>query len=269
MEVMVPTPQLAHWTVGEVATLTRVSVRTLHHYDDIGLLRPSGRSEGNYRQYTAADLARLWRILAYRDLGFALAEIAGLLDAGGAAELTALRSQAALLREQARRAQDRLTQVEAFIRAAERGEGVQLMTNDDIKQIFDGFDPEPYEPEVQERWGDTDAYRQSRARTARYTKADWEAVRAEMDALTAAYVALMDAGTLPDSPAAQAVAARHHTHIHARYYDAPPTMMRGLAQMWVQDERFTRTIDRARPGLAAYQSAAVTAWADAQERSGA
>ncbi|GHF32850.1 DNA-binding transcriptional MerR regulator [Deinococcus metalli] len=266
MEATVPTPHPAHWTVGEVAALTRVSVRTLHHYDSVGLLRPSGRSEGNYRQYTAADLARLWRILAYRDLGFSLAEIAGLLDAGGAGELAALRTQAALLRTQAEQVHRRLAQVEVFIRAAERGEGVPIMTNDDIKQVFGGFDPETYEPEVQERWGDTDAYRQSRARTARYTKADWEAVRAEMDAVTAAYVALLDAGTPPDSPAAQAVAARHHAHIDTRYYDAPPAMMRGLAQMWVQDERFTRTIDRARSGLAAYQSAAVTAWADAQER---
>jgi DNA-binding transcriptional MerR regulator len=267
MEATIPVPPLAHWTVGEVATLTRVSVRTLHHYDDIGLLRPGGRSGSNYRLYTAADLARLWRILAYRELGFALADIADLLGAAGDAELAALRRQAALLRERARHAQDTLAQIEAFIRAAERGEGVPTLTRDDIKQVFDGFDPHAHEAEAQERWGDTDAYRQSRARTARYTRADWEAVRAEMDAIAAAYVALMDRGVPADSPAAQEVASRHHAHIHARYYEAPPALMRGLAQMWVQDERFTRNIDRARAGLAAYQSAAVTVWADSRESS--
>ena len=94
---------------------------------------------------------------------------------------------------------------------------------------------------------------------------DWEAVKAEMDHIYSHYLALIAAGVAPDSPQAQAVAAQHHAHIEARYYDAPPAMMRGLAQMWVQDDRFTRNIDRAGPGLAAYQSAAVTAWADAQE----
>ena len=202
-----PTIGTAHWTVGEVAVLTRVSIRTLHHYDDIGLLCPGERTDAGYRLYGPADLARLYRILTYRDLGFPLAEISRLLNASGDAEVMALRTQAALLWEQLDRTRTRLEQVQAFLRSAERGEGVQLMTNDDIKQVFGDFDPEQYEPEVQQRWGDTDAYRQSKARTARYTKADWEAVRAEMDAISAAYVALIDAGTPPDSPAAQQVAA--------------------------------------------------------------
>lgn len=245
--------------------MTRLSVRTLHHYDDVGLLCPRERTDAGYRLYGPADLARLYRILTYRDLGLPLAQIVRVLDSSGAAEVAVLRAQAALLRGHLDCTRARLEQVQACLIAAERGEGVQLMNTDDIKQVFGGFEPEQYEPEVQERWGDTDAYRQSRSRTSRYTKADWEAVRAEMDVIYAEYVALMNAGTPPDSPTALEVAAQHHAHITARYYDAPPAMMRGLAQMWVQDERFTRNIDRAGAGLAAYQSAAMTAWADARE----
>lgn len=250
------------WTVGEVALLTRLSVRTLHHYDDIGLLRPGARTEAGYRLYTPADLARLWRVLSYRELGFPLAEIARVLDAPPGGEVAALRTQVALLQEKQRRTQTTLDAALAYLRAAERGQGVPTMTNAELKDIFDGFDPAEHEAEAQERWGDTDAYRQSARRTSRYTRADWETVKAEMNAIYARYLALMRAGTPPDSAQAKAVAADHRAHISARYYDASPEMMRGLAQMWVADERFTRNIDSVGEGLAAYSSAAVLAWAE-------
>ncbi|WP_245621354.1 MerR family transcriptional regulator [Deinococcus soli (ex Cha et al. 2016)] len=253
------------WTVGEVAALTGVSVRTLHHYDEIGLLRPAERSGSNYRLYTLGDLARLRRVLTWRALGVPLAEVAGVLDAPPDLEREALRAHAARLREDLRRAEHTLRQVQARLDALDGRAEESTMNNEDVKAVFDGFDPALYETEVRERWGDTDAYRQSAARTARYSKADWGRIRAEMDGITAGYVDLMDAGVPPTDGRAQAVAARHRAHISGAYYDASPQMMRGLAQMWVADERFTRNIDRARAGLAAYQSAAVTAWADAQD----
>ncbi|WP_229781936.1 MerR family transcriptional regulator [Deinococcus daejeonensis] len=253
------------WTVGEVAALTGVSVRTLHHYDEIGLLRPAERSDGNYRLYTPGDLARLRRVLTWRALGVPLAEVAGVLDAPPDLEREALRAHAGRLREDLRRAEHTLREVQARLKALEDGAEETIMTNEDVKTVFDGFDPTQYEAEARERWGETEAYRQSAARTARYSKADWARIRAEMDGITAEYVELMDAGVPPTDARAQAVAARHRAHISGAYYDASAQMMRGLAQMWVADERFTRNIDRARAGLAAYQSAAVTAWADAQD----
>lgn len=255
--------------MGEVSALTGVSVRTLHHYDTIGLLRPAERSDGNDRLYTPGDLARLrrvltWRVLTWRALGVPLAEVAGVLDAPPDLEREALRAHAARLREDLRRAEHTLREVQARLKALEDGAEETIMNNEDVKAVFDGFDPTQYEAEARERWGETEAYRQSAARTARYTPADWQRIRAEMDALTAGYVDLMDAGVSPTDGRAQAVAARHRAHISGAYYDASPQMMRRLAQMWVADERFTRNIDRARPGLTDYQSRAVTAWADAQ-----
>ncbi|MFK7601024.1 MerR family transcriptional regulator [Deinococcus sp. SM5_A1] len=259
-----PTTQQT-WTVGEVALLTRLSVRTLHHYDDIGLLRPGARTEAGYRLYSPADLARLWRVLSYRELGFPLAEIARVLDVPTGGEVQALRTQIALLKEKQRRTQSTLDAALAYLNAAERGEGVPKMTNAELKDIFDCFDPAEHEAETRQRWGDTDAYKQSARRTGSYTKADWEAVKAEMNAIYTRYLTLMAAGTPPDSAEAKAVAADHRAHLSARYYDATPEMMRGLVQMWVADERFTKNIDSVGEGLAAYQSAAVLAWADETE----
>lgn len=251
------------WTVGEVSLLTRVSVRTLHHYDDLGLLSPGERSEGNYRLYTPADLAQLHRILTFRELGLPLAEIQRLLDAPADAEVQALQTQAALLREQLQRTGANLERVEALLNAAQRGEGVTMTNNEIIKEVFDGFDHSQYDDEVQQRWGDTDAYQQSAARTKRYAKADWEQIKAEGDGLSERYIALMDAGVPAYSPQAAAVAEAHRAYFHKWFYDCSPEMLRGVSDMWVNDERFTCNIDKARAGLAAYQHAAVQAWAKA------
>ncbi|GHG07695.1 hypothetical protein GCM10017783_20340 [Deinococcus piscis] len=136
------------------------------------------------------------------------------------------------------------------------------MQTQEFKEIFGGFDPAEYSAEAQARWGESDAYAQSQERTARYGKADWQTIRTEMDALSARYLAAKSAGHPPASAEAQAIAADHCAHLERWFYDAPPQLLRGLAQMWVADERFRANIDRADEGLAAYQSAAMLAWAN-------
>jgi hypothetical protein len=137
--------------------------------------------------------------------------------------------------------------------------GIQL-TREEQKELFgDGFSEE-YQAEARERWGDTEEWRQSRARTAAYTKADWEAVKAEADAVNEAFVAALRSGAAPDSPAARAAAEAHGRHIHDRFYDLSPEMHRCLAQTYVADERFTRHYDDLEPGLAQYVHDAITAY---------
>lgn len=253
-----------HWTVGEVAELTRLSVRTLHHYDDLGLLRPIERSEANYRLYSRADVARLYRILTYRDLGFPLTEIMRLLNADAAEERTALALQAALLQEQIERTQAKLRAVTSLLNADMRGEGALSMSKEETKQLFDQFDNSQYEDEVKERWGNTEAYRQSTQRMKAYSPADLERMKQEGAELQAKYVALMDAGVPADSPQAAEVAEEHRAHFHQWFYDCTPEMLRGVSEMWVNDPRFTKNIDRIKEGLAAYQHATVQAWASKQ-----
>ncbi|WP_425147802.1 MerR family transcriptional regulator [Deinococcus sp.] len=234
-----------------------VSIRTLHHYDDLGLLRPSGRSEGNYRVYAQSDLERLHAVLIYRELGFALADIRALLDDPDHDSIQSLKTQRQLLLERQQRNAAMLAALDTLLAAAQ---GETPMTKQEMKELFGGFDPGEYEQEVQQRWGDTDAYKQSMARTKSYTKADWQQIKAEADGISQQFVALMDAGVSPESVQAQAVAAQHRAHLERWFYDCPPAMYAGLSELWVNDPRFTKNIDKARSGLAAYQRAAVQAW---------
>lgn len=250
------------WTVGEAAELSKVSVRTLHHYDEIGLLAPSARSEAGYRLYDASDLERLHQILLFRELGFSLPDIRRIMLDPTFDRAEALRAQRSLLAEKARRTAEMLAAIDAALAYDDRG---AIMTDQEraemFGELFDGFDPDEYEAEVQERWGDTDAYKQSAERTKRYGKAEWEQIKAEAEATDRAFVALMDAGARSDSPEAIALAEEKRQHISKWFYDCPLDFYVNMAAIWVNDPRFTKNIDKAKPGLAAYQYAAVQALA--------
>ena len=250
------------WTVGEAAELSKVSVRTLHHYDEIGLLAPSARTEAGYRLYEDGDLERLHQILLFRELGFSLDDIRRIMLDPTFDRTEALRAQRTLLAEKAQRTESMLAAIDAALASIERG---AIMTDEDraemFGELFDGFNPDDYEAEVQERWGETDAYKQSAERTKRYTKADWAQIKAEMDENTAAFVALMDAGLPSDSPEAMALAEAKREHISKWFYDCPIEFYANMAAIWVNDPRFTKNIDKARAGLAAYEYAAVQALA--------
>ena len=246
------------WTVGQVADLFDVTVRTLHHYDEIGLLVPSERSRAGYRLYTAEDLTRLQQVVVYRRLEMPLEEIATLLDRGEDAADHLRRQRATVMT----RLDELRELVSAIDRALEREMNDQPATTEDLKELFgDGFTDE-YEQEAHERWGETDAWKQSRSRTKRYTKADWEQVKQEADAVNAAFVAALRSGEPASGEAAMDAAEQHRRHIHDRFYDLDHTFHRGLADMYVADPRFTKTYEDIAPGLAAYVREAIHANAD-------
>ncbi len=246
------------WTVGQVADLFDVTVRTLHHYDEIGLRVPSERSRAGYRLYTAEDLTRLQQVVVYRRLEMPLEEIATLLDRGEDAADHLRRQRATVMT----RLDELRELVSAIDRALEREMNDQPATTEDLKELFgDGFTDE-YEQEAQERWGETDAWKQSRSRTKRYTKADWEQVKLEADAVNAAFVAALHSGAPATSEAAMDAAEQHRRHIDDRFYDLDHTFHRGLADMYVADPRFTKTYEDIAPGLAAYVRDAIHANAD-------
>jgi len=252
------TQEMTTWTVGQVAELFDVTVRTLHHYDEIGLLVPSERSRAGYRLYTDEDLTRLQQVVVYRRLEMPLDEIATLLR-GGEDAADHLRRQRATVMTRL----DELRElVSAIDRALEREMNDQPATTEDLKELFgDGFTDE-YEQEAQDRWGETDAWKQSRSRTKRYTKADWEQVKQEADAVNAAFVAALRSGEPASGEAAMDAAEQHRRHIHDRFYDLDHTFHIGLADMYVADPRFTKTYEDLAPGLAAYVRDAIHANAD-------
>ena len=248
------------WTVGEAAALAKVSVRTLHHYDEIGLLGVSRRSQAGYRLYEAADLERLHQILVFRELGFSLDEIGHIMLAPDFDRTEALRAQRNLLAEKATRTQATVAAIDVLLDADEKGTTMSDSERAEMfGDLFDGFNPDDYEDEVVERWGETDAYEQSAERTKRYTKADWQQIKAEMDENTAAFVALMDACVPANDPEAMRLAEEKRLHISKWFYDLPLPQYAEMASIWVNDPRFTKNIDKARIGLAAYEFAAVRA----------
>lgn len=242
--------------VGEVAALAGVTVRTLHHYDRIGLLSPSGRTSAGYRQYSAADLDRLHRVLLYRELGFSLEEVATLLDDPSADPAEHLRRQHRLLR-------DRLARTTAMVAAVEkemeaRSMGISL-TPEERFEVFGDWLPEEYAAEAEEKWGDTEAWAQSRQRTRAMTKDDWLRVKAETDDVEGRFAEALRNAVPGDSEHAMDLAEEHRQQISRNFYDCSPEMHAGLGRMYVEDERFTAYYERIAPGLASYVSTAVQA----------
>jgi MerR family transcriptional regulator, thiopeptide resistance regulator len=246
------------WTVGRVAAAAGVTVRTLHHWEAVGLLAPSGRTAAGYRSYAPADLERLQQVLAYRALGFGLDAIAALLD-DPAVDVTArLRQQSRLLTDQAHRL---LRVAAALDRQLEaRRMGIELEPHE-VLEVFGTDDPGQYAEEAERRWGSTDAYRQSQERTRGYGKADWLRIRAAQEDLERRMAAACAAGEPPDGDVARALAKEHRQALRRDFYDCSVEMHRALAQLYVDDERFAAHYDRRQPGLARWLRDAVTAGA--------
>lgn len=247
------------YSVGELAAHARVSVRTLHHYDEIGLLSPSQRTAAGHRQYGRADAERLHRILIYRELGFDLAGIATILDDPTVDAIEHLQRQHTLLEARVGRMQRMLKGVEAMMSAKQTGYN---LTPDEMREVFGAFDPTEHAAEVEQRWGDTDAFRESQRRAASYDKQQWLQINAESAAINEGLVAAMHGGAAATSEQAMALAERHRQHISRWFYDCGFDIHRGLASMFVADPRFAATYEKQATGLSQYVHDAIIANAE-------
>ncbi|MEV7402767.1 MerR family transcriptional regulator [Streptomyces sp. NPDC091267] len=249
-------------SVGQVAGFAGVTVRTLHHYDGIGLLSPGGRSHAGHRRYQDADLDRLQQILFYRELGFPLDEIAALLDDPDADPQARLRRRHALLSHRIAELQRMAAAVETAMEA--RRMGIDL-TPEEKFEVFGGKDPERYAQEAEQRWGGSETYAESQRRTARYTKEDWQRMQAEAADWGERYNALMESGEPATGERAMDLAQEHRSHLTTWFYDCTPAIHRGLGEMYVADPRFKAFYESMRPGLAEHLRDAINANAERQE----
>jgi MerR family transcriptional regulator, thiopeptide resistance regulator len=245
-------------TVGDVAARFGITVRTLHHYDQIGLLTPSRRAASGYRVYTSADLKRLSQIIVYRRLELSLEEIASLLNDG---------NEVSHLIRQRERVMSRLDEmkdlVEAIDKALEKAMTNTPMTDDDMRELFgDGFDD--YQAEAEQKWGQTAQWKESQRRTKAYGRDDWVRIKAEGEAVEKALSDAFRAGLPADSEEAMNAAEQHRLHVNRWFYDCPPAFHRNLGDMYVSDPRYVATYDESfgLPGLAAYCRDAIHANAD-------
>jgi len=243
------------FTVGELSRLTGVTVRALHHYDEIGLVRPSQRSAAVYRIYNDGDVLRLQQVLVFRELGVPLDAIGTAIDEAS--------DRAALLRKHRRELAEKRTRIDAMLAAVDAALGAlekgQTMQPVDVKKMFDGFNPEDYEEEARQRWGHTEAYKESARRTKQYGKPEWEAIRRESEAIYARLAELMQQGAAAADPAVQAAVEDHRMHLERWFYPCSKQMHHGLGEMYVADARFTANLDKVAPGFARFLRDAIAA----------
>lgn len=238
-------------SVSETARLTGVSVRTLHYYDEIGLLQPSEKTESGYRYYDDQALSTLQQILFYRELEIPLKDIRVFLSQPNYDPTVALQQQRTLLQMKKKRLEDLIGLVDGIMRG-------------DVRMDFDKFSTKEmdaarreYAEEARQRWGNTPAYRQSAEKTSRYTDADWAQAQGETEAIFKAFANCLAEGNSPEGPEAQQLVKDWQDHITSRYYDCTKEVLAGLGKMYIADERFTKNLDRYGQGTARLMSEAI------------
>ena len=217
-------------TVHEVSQISGVSVRTLHHYDAIGLLQPTAVTEAGYRLYDDTALARLQSILLFRELAFPLKEIKRIMDDPQFDQATALEQQIRLLELQ----QERLSRLIDLARETMKT-GVTHMDF----TAFDNSKLEQYAAEVKERWGNTAAYQESAQRPAAEQKDAAAGLMAQF-----ARMGRLRTGD-PAGQEAQAAVRELQEFITKHFYTCTPEILAGLGQMYTADDRFRASIDAA------------------------
>ncbi|MBX6391133.1 MAG: MerR family transcriptional regulator [Frankia sp.] len=250
------------WSVGQLARLANVTVRTLHHYDRIGLVMPSGRTSAGYRVYRRSDLERLRQVLVYRELGFPLEEVRALVDDPATDTVGHLRRQRELLVARGRQLAAMVAAIDRHLEAHKMG--IQLSPQEQVEVFGTDKVGGEWADEAEQRWGDSDAYRESQRRVATYSRQDWARIREEGDQNVRAFAEAMAAGLPADGPEATALAEEHRQHISRWFYDCGYDMHLGLAEMYLADERFTQTYEKVAAGLAQYIHDAILANAAAR-----
>lgn len=216
-------------TVKEISRLTGISVRTLHYYDEINLLKPTQTTDSGYRLYDDTALERLHSILLFRELQFPLKEIKVILDSPDFDKQTALKEQIKLLELQ----RNRLDEIIASAR--------EILTKGAENMSFSAFDKteiEKYADEVKQKWGHTEAYKEFEQK--HFSPTD------KIDELMQIFAEIGKIKHLsPDSAEAQDLVKKLQNFITENYYTCTDEILKGLGQMYILDERFKNNIDKA------------------------
>lgn len=232
--------------IKKFAELTGVSVRTLHYYDEIGLLKPSSvdRFTG-YRYYDESSVLRMQEILFYRELDFSLKSIAEILSSPNYDREKALKEQKKLLTLK----KERLERLILSIDNAVKGENVM--------SAFDNSEFEAYKAEAKEKWGNTKAYAEFSEKTKDYSKERFVDINEGLENIFHEFAELMKSGAESCSTEAQALVKKLQDYITENYYTCTDEILKGLGQMYIADDRFKDNIDKYADGTAEFASKAI------------
>lgn len=237
--------------IKEFARLVGVSVRTLHYYDEIGLLKPSAvDGQNGYRYYGNENLERMEQIMFYRELDFPLKKIAGLLDSTANDRRGALAGQKELLELKKQRLERLISAIDASLK------GEKIMD----KNIFDNSEyenaREKYEKEVNERWGQTAAFKEYKRRS--HSENDMKMANEALIGIFEKFAKCRaDGGTFSGNEA-QLLVKELKNCISENFYECTDEILKGLGEMYVSDNRFKAFIDKSGVGTAEFISKAIS-----------
>lgn len=239
------------YTVKQLAKLAGVTTRTLHYYDEIGLLRPASYGDNGYRYYGDEAVLRLQQILFFRELDFSLDQIKVILDQPDFDMLHALQSHRAALLERAKRLNNLIDTIDNTVKHI-RGE--IEMSNQDFYKGFDEEKQKEYAEEARQRWGDEAV--QSQKRWESYTPEEKNEILGKMHEISTSIAAHMSKG--PESPEVQYWIDRWYKHINQYFYTCSLDVFESLGHTYTEDPAFRETYENIRPGLAALMEQAMT-----------
>ena len=231
-------------TVNKVAKLAGISVRTLHYYDEIGLLTPTNKTNSKYRLYNEMDLEKLWQILFFKELDFPLSQIKEILNNPKFDKNQALENHKKLLLEKRNRIDKIITSIDKTIMKGFETNMIKTFSNENY---------EKYKEEAIQKYGDT--AKQSYNRTSKYSKEQWKLIQEEATNIYTELGENMDKG--PTDEKVQQLIAQWKNHITKYYYDCTLEIFKGLGQLYVEDERFTKNINKTKEGLASFIKEAI------------
>ncbi len=241
--------------IKKFAQLTGVSVRTLHYYDEIGLLKPDYIDpQSGYRFYSDNALCRMQEILFYRELDFSLKDIKEIIASENYDKHEALKGQKQLLILKKKR----LEKIIETIESAEKGENVmdfKAFDNSEFENLR-----ENYRDEVKRRWGDTEAYHESKEKTSNYTSENWNDLNREMNEIFSDFAKVMKSGAKEADEVAQNLVSKFKKFITENQYTCTDEILFSLGEMYVSDERFKKNIDKNGEGTAEFISKAIKAF---------
>ncbi|WMJ23862.1 MerR family transcriptional regulator [Paludicola sp. MB14-C6] len=236
-------------TVHEVSKLTGISIRALHYYDEIGLLKPSEYTNVGYRLYDTADLERLQQILFFKELDFPLKEIKNIFEQPSFDKTDALKKQKELLILK----QNRLSQLIDLINLNLEGGNNMSFKEFDMSEIEAA--QKQYAVETKERYGKTKAYQESVEKTSKYNHSDWKNVGLAAEKIYQGFIGAMNQDVASEE--VQKLVADWKDYITKYFYECTNEILAGLGEMYVADERFTKNIDQHKKGLAQFMSQAI------------
>lgn len=248
------------YKISEIADIAKISIRTLHHYDKIDLLKPEMISPTGYRLYSDQSLETLQQILFFKEIGFSLREVKAILENPDFDRKQTLLQHKDLLKKKKERLEEMIQTIDHTIITIKGG---NIM---DKKEMFEGFDmseiehyQKKYAKEAQEKYG-KQMLDETLKKTDNYSKGDWKTITKNQEAIYQTLIEGMNHG--PEHPQVQKAIAEWQKFITDNFYDCTLEILRGLGDLYVQDARFTANIDKYKPGLSTFFRKAIIIYCD-------